>query len=798
MNTENTKDSNQNVLEFLKNKFFPFWPLIVLFLLVSLLFSTVYIYSSKKIYEASAALLINDEVKGGNDSEMIESINYFKTKKIVENELEILTSRELIKQVVLNLNLYSPVFKKFFLKRDLEYQIAPVNVLLKNPYNAFTYQDQEDFDVVYNFEKNEIVLDNENFPLDEWVKVRDSIDLKFSKNSKWTKADENQIEFSFRLVDPRIIADYIHYNLSAESSSKLATVVRLSFKSESPLKAEEFLTELINVYKLSEFSERDEIAQSTLNFIDLRMEEVENELKGVEKELETYRAKEGVIDLSKQGNLYLQNVGDYDRRLTDIDIQLSILNSIKSYVNAKGNKSGIVPSTMGVSDPILSQLLKDLYEAEMDYERLKRTTAENNPILISITNRMDKIRPSILEIVKNQLSNLVSSKNNLISSSDKYSNALKILPEQERKLVDITRRKENVSDLYDYLVKKREETALSYAPTNSDVKVIETAQASLRPVSPKKPVIYLMAIFLSLGLSMAVILGREIISSKILFRTDLERLTSLPIIGELVHVDNGISDGQTSQEINYFNQLKFWFKEKYWSFYRKIFKSSTSFSYEKDDIYVLDQFRHLLVHLGFYNRDKAIKKLLVTSSIQGEGKSYVSENLADILSFSGKKIVLLDMDLRNRTISHKYHLENDNGIVEYLNDIENYDNLLKKVGKQNLYIIPAGSKSTNSSELLTSAKLDELIARLEIDFDHIIFDTPPVNMVSDALILNHFCDKSLFVVRHGFTPKFLAQRLDELANKNKLKNCSLVFNGVKSRGLVNGEIAYGYGYESNN
>lgn len=795
----NLKNSypKQNLFNQFVNKFLPFWPLIIGFVGICLLLAFLYGVTADKYYESSAALLINDEKKGVDDTEMIESINFFKTKKIVENEIEVISSREVIKKVVNELALYAPILEKKTFKTVTAYETSPVRIKLKKPENKSNYIEEIEYSFQFDFENKKVLMDDASYPIDEWLpNPFGGGEIMFYTNPK-SDIYQTGKTFYFTFVSPRIITELIFENLSAKASSKLSTVIRLDYKTQNATLGEDILGELINAYKMTAVEDRDEVANNTLEFIESRMAEVGLELENVEKELEEYRAQEGVIDLSKQGNIYLQNVGDYDRQLTDINIKLSILDKVSRYVNSKGNKSGmVVPSTMGVNDPILSQLLADLYDAEIEYARLKETTAINNPILVSIKNQIDKLKPSIKEIINNQRANLRGSRSNISSTSGKYNKALQVLPEQERKLIEITRRKENASGQFEYLVQKREETALSYAPISNDVKVIESPQTTLTPVSPKKTLMLFMAMMASLGFSMAVIAGRDLISSKILYRSELENFIELPVIGELSHIEEVTEEAPEpviEEKLPLLERGKQILKTFNSKFTKPLKRKKGPLTTENDDIFVVDQFRQLLAYLGFYNRVKKVKKLLITSSIQGEGKSYVSSNLAQTLAFSGKKVALLDMDLRNRKISTLHDFDNVLGISDYLSGKLSYKHLAQPVGEYQLHIFPAGTKAINSSELLTSNKLDELIKTLEEEYDFILFDTPPINLVSDAQTLNHFCDKSILIVRHGFTPKFVIEHLDENILAKDFKNCSVVFNGVKNRGMVN-KYSYGYGY----
>jgi len=416
---------------------------------------------------------------------------------------------------------------------------------------------------------------------------------------------------------------------------------------------------------------------------------------------------------------------------------------------------------LGVNDPILGQLLQRLYDAEIEYGELSKTTAENNPLLTVVRNRIENIRPSILENVRSQKSNLQASKSSLSTNSGKYNEALNVLPEQERIFLEINRRKKSIEDLYDFLVQKREETALSYAPTLGNVRVIEKAEASIRPVSPKKSFIYLIGMLMPLVLGLIWVAGRELLNTKVLFRSDLEVDAAIPVLGELAFVDKPNDKLLVSQH---------------------------------KDLFIVDQFRRILTDMQLYDEGEIIQTVMVTSSIAGEGKSYVSSNLAMTLALSGKKTALIDLDLRKAGVTKLFQLENDMGMSQVLNE-----GMSLKVGVQkveNLTVFPAGAKTLDSSNLLVSNHWKTFITAIKKEYDAVIIDTPPTTLVSDATILAKYVDKTVIVVRHDHTPKFVLQHIDETVMRKGFENSALIFNGVKIRGMVNEGYGYGYGYES--
>ncbi|QCW98775.1 polysaccharide biosynthesis tyrosine autokinase [Aggregatimonas sangjinii] len=762
LSNDTYSNHKDNLFSILADKFVPFWPLFLGLFLLGLLSAWTYLFLSTPTYSVSAALIINDEKKGVDDSEIMESINVFTSKKIVENEVEVLHSKELINEVVYELNLYTQVFEKGLFKNTPVYDTSPIHIRLKSPNDSRYYQDDNKTSFDFDSAKNLIRIDDKSYPIGEWVENPFGGDpIKFIRNTAFEESSDDQKSYYFTFIHPKLVSASIYNKLYVGSSSKLSTVVRMTYEDANTTRGEDIVNQLIKSYIQQSTRERDTLASNTLAFVENRMEQVGIELNEVEKELEVYRSSEGVVNISKQGSLYLDNVGNYDRRIGDIELQLAVLQKVQNYVVSKNKSSGIVPSTLGINDPILSQLLDRLYNAEIEYEELRKTTAENNPILVAVKNRIDQIRPSILENVNSQKANLRTSLANLNSSSGKYNSALQLLPEQERKLVEITRKKKNISELYDFLAQKREETALSYAPTQGDARIIEGAEASLRPVSPKKTVVYAIALLLSFAIGILIVSGKELISSKVLFRSAVERYSKLPVIGELAFLDQN----STELLVN-----------------------------EHKDVFILDQFRHLLSSLGIYQRSSRLKTLMVTSSIAGEGKSYVSANLAQTLAFSGKRVALVDMDLRNASLTTIFNLEEEEGVSDFLSNKAVMNTIVHKSDCEELYILPCGEKTFASSELLASKKLEELFETLYDTFDYVVVDTPPISMVSDAAIINEFGDKTLIVVRHGYTPKHVAKRIDENLNNKNFKNCNIVFNAVKQRGVATENYGYGHGY----
>jgi capsular exopolysaccharide synthesis family protein len=455
-------------------------------------------------------------------------------------------------------------------------------------------------------------------------------------------------------------------------------------------------------------------------------------------------------------------VSAYDQKLSDVNLSLNVLDNVEKYLNSKDNTGSGLPSTIGVTDPMLPQMLTKLYDDQLEYERLKETVGENNPDLKKIKDEMEKIRPSILENIKNQRENLTSTRNNLNSTNNSYSSVLQSIPQQEKDLVEITREHNTKVNSYNFLKQKNEETKLSLLSSIGDSRIIDKAQTTPVPISPKKKLVYFGAIFLAFALAIGLITINEIFKRTILYRQEIESYTSIPVIGEIIY-----EKGKEPLVIGHGKRT-----------------------------FIAEQFRNLRTTLPYIGLNGERKKLQVTSSVSGEGKSFIVANLGVGLALAGKKVVVLEFDLSDPTLCDKLNVTTINkGLTDYLTgEAEAADIIQPTSVHENLSVIPAGWLPENPSELIMSEKVPALLKYLSGIFDYIIIDTAPVGLLSDAYVLSSYCDATLYVVRHNHTRKVSIQRLDENNKINELKNMAIVFNGIRSRGFGNNGYGYGYGY----
>jgi capsular exopolysaccharide synthesis family protein len=612
----------------------------------------------------------------------------------------------------------------------------------------------------YDAKKGNVTFENKlTGPLNTWLKTPYGI-LRAIPNAKYLTPASSP-KYYFNLLDSKNVANDILHNLKVSATNKLSSVVELRYKEIDPKLAEDILNELIIAYNTAAVSEKNEMAKNTLSFLEQRLKSVSDNLQSIEQKIQKYKAVSGAVDIGTQGRLYLQNVSDNDQKLSQVNMQLSVINQLEKQVLENDLDKGILPSNLGITDPTLTELTNSLNRTELEREKLKKTVAGNNPLLVSLNDQADKIKSNIISNIHSQRKTMEASKIDLAATNNTYNDLLFSIPTKERELLEISRDQNIKSGIYSFLLQKREESELSYVSTLSNSRVVNMAQASNDPVSPNRMIVFGIAFLASLGLPIAFIQGKESFGSSVLYRQEIEKLTSVPIIGEIAYNKSG-------EKLAIEPRVRSMVSETF----RKI--------------------RFSLLSLGI---NATRNKILVTSSISGEGKSFISANLALSYSLTGKKVVLVDFDLHNSTLCNALDIEEKSGISDFLSSGISIQEIIHPVKEyDNFFFVSSGSQNVDPSSLLENDNLQDLIGFLENEFDVVIIDSSPIVPTSDAHVLSAYCDITLFIVRHNKTPKILLKRLDDNNGISPLTNPVIVFNGITTRGYFNNNYSYGYGY----
>lgn len=753
---------DENLIRQMIAKYLPYWPLFVLAALAALTAGFFYLRYTMPLYEAKASVIVKDEKKGTDESKLTESLVTINSKQLLENEIEVLKSRKLMDSVVIQQHLYTSIMRKGKIMNTSAFLTSPVNIEAQSP---DSFREAKNISLEYDRVRGTVMVDKQySYRLNQFVNTKWGV-LRFVPNTHYSPSEsddeDSKEEFFFNLIHPKKATSQLLSALNVTAATKLSTIIELRFRDPVPEKAETVLDGLMKAYQVAGLKAKNDLARNTLVFVEERLGEVSKQMDSIQRRVQGYKTGTGAVDIGAQGQLFLQNVSENDQKLSAVSTQISVLDQVESSIKTGSGTGAIVPSTLGVNDPMLSHMLEKLYQTELEYEKLKKTTGEGSPKMIQLKDQIGKLRPDIMANVQNQRRGLLATRSNISATNSRYNSMLRTMPQKEKQLLELTRDESTLNGIYQFLLQKKEESILSFSSNISDSRIVDTAQAGSTPVSPNKKLIYGLLLLLFLGAVMLFIAIREFFTGKILYRKEVEELTSVPVIAEVAFDNSG----------------------------KKVIVEPGKRTY------ATEEFRKIRSSLSYLGIKDGRKKVLVTSSISGEGKSFVAANLAISIASAGKRTVLVDMDLNNPTIGKILEVKKDAGVTDYLMGNKTEKDVISKIGAyDNLYYISAGTMTDGPSELLANGKVKELIQYLDETFDSVIIDISPVVLVTDAYLISGMCDATLYVVRHKYTPKMIIKRMDENNVINPLYNTGIVFNGVKGRGFFKNSYGHGYGY----
>ena len=774
-----SKEENIDIKELLF-KYLIHWPWFVGTVVACLIAAWVYLYMSTPVYNISATVLIKDDKKGGSAGMLsgLESLGLdgmVSSSQNIDNEIEVLRSKTIVKEVVEDLGLY--IFYKDedeFPSRNM-YKTSPVQVsltpqeadLLEEPMIVeMTLQPQGSMDVNVKIGDDEYQKHFEKlpavFPTDRgtlaFFLTPDSI-LSSKRTSEETTASEKTTRnITATINKPLAVAKWYCKNMTIEPTSKTTSVAVISLKNSNVQRGKDFINKLLEMYNINTNNDKNEVAQKTAEFINERISIISKELGSTEKDLESFKRGAGITDLTSDAQIALTGSAEYEKKRVENQTQINLLQDLQKYMQNEGYE--VLPSNIGLQDVNLAAAINRYNDVLVERKRLLRTSTENNPTIINLDTSIGAMKENVQVSLDRVLRGLFITKADLDREASRYSRRISEAPGQEREFVSIARQQEIKAGLYLMLLQKREENAITLAATANNAKIIDDAIADDAPVSPKGKMIYLIALVLGVGIPVGVIYLLELTKFKIEGRADVEKLTSAPIVGDIPLTDE---------------------------------KQGAIAVFENQNNLMSETFRNIRTNLQFMlGNDK--KVILVTSTVSGEGKSFISGNLAISLSLLGKKVVIVGLDIRKPGLNKVFNIsKREQGITQYLaNPEKNLMDLvqLSDVSK-NLYILPGGTVPPNPTELLARDGLDKAIETLKKNFEYVILDTAPVGMVTDTLLIGRVADLSVYVCRADYTRKNEYTLINELIDGNKLPNLCTVINGLD---LKKKKYGYYYGY----
>lgn len=774
-----SKEENIDVKELLF-KYLIHWPWFVGAVVACLIAAWVYLHISTPVYNISATVLIKDDKKGGGAGMLsgLESLGLdgmISSSQNIDNEIEVLRSKTIAKEVVEDLGLYiSYVDEDEFPSKNM-YKTSPVQVsltpqeadLLDKPMVVkMALQPQGSINVNVKIGDDEYQKHFEKlpavFPTNKgtlaFFQTLDSI-LPSKKSSKEIVGVERTVRNITAVINkPLAVAKGYCGSMTIEPTSKTTSVAVISLKNSNVQRGKDFINKLLEMYNINTNNDKNEVAQKTAEFINERISIISKELGSTEKDLESFKRGAGITDLTSDAQIALTGSAEYEKKRVENQTQINLLQYLQKYMQNEGYE--VLPSNIGLQDVNLAAAINRYNEVLVERKRLLRTSTENNPTIINLDTSISAMKENVQVSLDRVLRGLFITKADLDREASRYSRRISEAPGQEREFVSIARQQEIKAGLYLMLLQKREENAITLAATANNAKIIDDAIADDAPVSPKGKMIYLVALVLGVGIPVGVIYLLELTKFKIEGRSDVEKLTNVPIVGDIPLTDE---------------------------------KQGAIAVFENQNNLMSETFRNIRTNLQFMlENDK--KVILVTSTVSGEGKSFISANLAISLSLLGKKVIIVGLDIRKPGLNKVFNIpRKEVGITQYLaNPEKNLMDLVQPSDvSKNLYILPGGTVPPNPTELLARDGLDKAIETLKKSFDYVILDTAPVGMVTDTLLIGRVADLSVYVCRADYTHKNEYTLINELAENNKLPKLCTVINGLD---LKRRKYGYYYGY----
>lgn len=752
-----------------------YWPWFVAFLVVCLAGAWCYLRYQAPVYNVNATVLIKQGDKnkaGGQNASLaaMQDLGMLSMASNFDNEVEILQSRTLLKKVVNTLNL-NITYKE---KRSFGY---PIQLYKNTPVQVWMSPEEADklssalqikltcspdgkvqADAFFNQAGKEQTV-SKNFDRLPGVLVTPVGTLTLSPKDSTTVKESRTIYAT--IITPTAAATSCKAQLSAEPTSKFTTIVRLNYNDTHIGRGKDFLNTLVALYNSDANDDKNEVASRTAEFIDGRIQIINQELGTTESELASYKQKAGLTDLNSDAQLALQSNAEYEQKRADNATQLRLVQFLKEYIDNPSNQMEVIPANIGLADNALTKVVEQYNEMLTERKRLLRTSSENNPAVVNLDTSIEATRKNVQASVNSVLKGLEITRNDLENQARKFEGKISNAPTQEKELLSITRQQEIKASLYLMLLQKREENAITLAATANNGRMVEEPLSG-GPVSPNSKTLYFLALILGIGIPVAVISLRNLLRFKIESRADIEKITDVPVVGDVPMVDT---------------------------------KGNPIVVHENRNELMEEVFRSVRTNIQ-YMLQEGQKVILFTSTSSGEGKSFTAGNLACSFAFMGKKVVIVGLDIRKPGLNKVFQISHkEKGITQYLAVPEHTDLLSlcqPSTISSNLYILPGGTVPPNPTELVARKTLDKAIEILKANFDYVILDTAPIGMVTDTQLIARIADLSVYICRAGYTHKSHYELINELKKDHKLPNLCTLINCIDMDQRKNGYY-YGYG-----
>lgn len=757
------------------------WKWFVLSLIISLGAAHIYLRYATPIYQAAAKLLIKEEQNGrrGNSIQNSANLGIISNSNGIDNEMEILKSRTLAQQAVYDLKLYTTYRHEGRIKDHLIYGEQEVNVdmdyehlkKLNAPMSFKITREGRNYHVVgsyfvpiddNSYNPGPVTVDKVITALPATLGTRVGM-VKFTQNGNYMLRDGESLKVT--MIAPEIAAGKYVGSLSVSPSTKATSIAQLVITDEIPQRAIDYLKQLAIVYNRQANEDKNQIAVRTEQFINQRLEKINAELGNTEGQLENYKKRNNMVQLSMNASTAFSNADSYAQKLNEANTQVALLDELTKYMNEPSNRHQPIPSNVGLNDASATSLINKYNEIALQRNQLLHSASESSPTVTPLTSQLDDLQASIKRAMSQARAGLNIQRNSIASQQGKYQGQISNTPEQERILTQIGRQQEVKSGLYLMLLQKREENSISLAATADKGKLIDNPVFAGK-VTPKDSIILMIAFGLGLAIPALILFLLAFFRYKIEGHDDVAKLTKLPIIADVAIASDR---AKTKADI---------------------------VVHENKNNLMEEIFRSLRTNLQFLMKEHD-KVILMTSTTSGEGKTFIASNVAISFALLGKKVVLVGLDIRKPRLAELFEIDDHHhGITNLLiKDNITWDDVNKQIVNSgvnsNLNLLMAGPVPPNPGELVTRKSLEETMDILKEHYDYIIIDTAPVGLVTDTLALGRIANATVYVCRADYTLKSSFGLINGLAYEKKMPNMSIVLNGVD---LSKKKYGYYYGY----
>jgi tyrosine-protein kinase Etk/Wzc len=745
-------------------------------------------YTNPK-YKLKTTVLVRDENNVSLGAEnLLEGLELFKGKKNIENEIGLIKSHSLIRKALDQLDFNVSYFSKgeirtiehykrfpFFVELDTTHiQITDAPIFIKNiDKNKFEfYINVKSAKALFLNRPNDDKLTIDHFELKGQGYYGEPIENEYFKFKLFPHAKLDQLykkefinkDLFFKINNPELMADEYEQELDVANINKKASILELSISGEVINKEKAFLNKLAEVYIESGLEEKNQIAINTIRFIDSQLSGITDSLKTAEEDLQAFRSKNNVLDINLSTKTIIEQVNKLENEKAVLNLKAKYYNYLRDYLLSNQDiKDIIAPSAMGIEDPLLNNQISEVAKLNNEIAALMYSSTEKNPYLISVQKKIKSAKEILIENLNNIVRTTDISLNDINDRIKIVERDISKLPATERKLINIKRRFDLSDNIYNYLLEKRAEAGIAKAANTADNRVIDSANLVYKtPIYPKVSFFFIGALLLGIAIPFAIIIIKDYLLDTVESRKDLEKLTSIPVLGLIGHIND--KENRILVTENHYSNIS-------------------------------ESFRAVRTNLQFLGSDLSTKVIGITSSISGEGKTFFSVNLAVIMSLTNKKVLLITADLRKPTISRYFEFDSSKGLTSYLINQSPIEEIIRKTSFPNLDVINSGPIPPNPAELLTLNKMEELISRVKEKYDYIIIDSSPIGLVADYYSLLNFIDINLYLVRLNYTSREMVKKLEKMNNKENFKNFSIILNDVTFEGGY-GYSGYRYGYGS--